>query len=540
VKISLCLAIAALSAFMCAVAQERTELRWCIHADPKTFDPLLVSEEASGTLAYLTSGVLIRLNRVTAQLEPELASAWHVSDGGRRIGFTLRPNIRFSDGSPFGPEDVVASIRRLNDPNLHSGIADTFRSAGGRISATVRNPSEVSVLFTTARAGLEQLFDQLAISKAQAPVDGKAVLGPYVIDRYEPGSYVLLRRNTQYWKTDAAGHRLPYAETIRLTIQGNRETESLRFRRGEIDLLDKMDAESFERLRKDRPDAVRDAGPSLDAEFFWFNQSPAGGIPEYKQRWFRSTAFRQAISRSVNRTDIAHLVYLGHAQAAAGPLSPANRLWYNAALSNPAYDPAGALKLLQADGFRFDNRTLRDRQGNRVEFSLVTNADSRNRTQIGAIVRQDLEKIGVRVNFTPLEFQSLIERITGTQAYEACLLGLSNTDIDPNEETNVWLSSGTHHAWNPGQTKPATDWEAEIDRLVKLQATTPTFARRKAAFDRVQQIFADQVPIIYLVYPDVLVGVAPHVSGASPSVLPPHLFWNVEYLSIASTTARLR
>jgi peptide/nickel transport system substrate-binding protein len=533
------LSAALYSAVICAVAQERAELSWCIHADPKTFDALLVSEEASNTVAYLTSGVLIRLNRGTAQLEPELASAWRVSDGGKRIDFTLRPNIRFSDGSPFGPEDVVASIRRLNDPNVHSAIADTFRSAGGAISATVRNPSEVTVLFTNPRAGLEQLFDQLAISKAQAPFDGRIVLGPYVLDRYEPGSYVLLRRNPQYWKKDGA-RSLPYAKSIRLVIQGNRETESLRFRRGEIDLLDKIDAESFERLKKERPEAVRDAGPSLDAEFFWFNQSPAGGIPEYKQRWFRSTAFRQAISRSVNRADIARLVYLGHAQAAAGPLSPANRLWYNAALPNAAYDPASALKLLQAEGFRLDDRTLRDRQGNRVEFSLVTNGDSPTRTQIGAIVQQDLEKIGVRVNFTPLEFQSLIERVMGTHGYEACLLGLSNTEIDPNEEMNVWLSSGTHHAWNPGQAKPATDWEAEIDRLVKLQATMPTLASRKAAFDRVQQIFADQVPIIYLVYPDVLVGVAPNVRGVSPSVLTPHLFWNAEYLSIGSTVARLR
>jgi peptide/nickel transport system substrate-binding protein len=534
------LSAAVFSAFICAIAQDRAELRWCIHADPKTFDPLLAAEEASNTAAYLTSGVLIRLNRGTARLEPELASAWRVSDGGRRIDFTLRPNVRFSDGSPFGPEDVVASVRRLNDPNVHSAIADTFRSAGGAISATVRSPLGVTVLFANPRAGVEQLFDQLAISKAQAPVDGRIVLGPFVLDRYEPGSYVLLRRNPRYWKTDAAGRSLPYTESIRLIIQANRETESLRFRRSEIDLLDKMDAESFEHLKKERPEAVRDAGPSLDAEFFWFNQSPAGGIPEYKQRWFRSAVFRQAISRSVNRADIARLVYLGHAKAAAGPLSPANRLWYNAALPNPAYDPAGALKLLQAEGFRLDGRTLRDRQGNPVEFSLVTNADSRTRTQIGALVQQDLEKIGVRVNFTLLEFQSLIERVMGTRAYEACLLGLSNTEIDPNEETNVWLSSGTHHAWNPGQTKPATDWEAEIDRLVKLQATAPTFAKRKAAFDGVQRIFADQVPIIYLVYPNVLVGVAPHVRGASPSVFTPHLFWNVEYLSIGSTVARLR
>jgi peptide/nickel transport system substrate-binding protein len=527
-------------ALICAPAQERTELRWCIHADPKTFDALLASEETSNIVAYLTSGVLIRLHRDTAELRPELASAWRISDGGRRIDFTLRPNVRFSDGSPFGPEDVVASVRRLNDPNLHSAIADTFRSAGGAISAAVRSPSAVSVSFSTPRAGLEQLFDQLPISKAQAPADAKTVLGPYLVDRYEPGSYLLLRRNPHYWKDDTTGRKLPYAEEIRLIIQGNRDTEFLRFRRGEIDLLDKMDPESFERLKKERPEAVRDAGPSLDAEFFWFNQRPTGGIPEYKQRWFRSRAFRQAISRSVNRADIARLVYLGHAQAAPGPLSPANRLWYNASLPNPVHDPAGALKLLEADGFRINDRTLRDRQGNQVEFSLITNADSHIRTQIGAIIQQDLEKIGVHVNFTPLEFQSLIERIMGTHQYEACLLGLSNTEIDPNDQLNVWRSSGTHHAWNPGQTKPATDWEAEIDELVNLQATTPTFSKRKAAFDRVQQIFADQAPVIYLIYPDVLVGVSPRVRGASPSALPPHLFWNVEYLAIGSISAGRR
>jgi peptide/nickel transport system substrate-binding protein len=434
----------------------------------------------------------------------------------------------------------ISSVRRLNDRNVHTAIADTFRSAGGAISATVGSPSEVTVLFTNPRAGLEQLFDQLAITKAQAPADGKIVLGPYVIDRYEPGSYVLLRRNPHYWKGDTASGKLPYAEQIRLIVQGNRDTESLRFRRGEIDLLDKMDPESFERLKKERPEAVRDAGPSLDAEFFWFNQSPAGSIPEYKQRWFRSRAFRQAIARSVNRDDIARLVYLGHAHAAAGPLSPANRLWYNTSLPNPVHDPASALKLLEADGFHLNDRVLRDRQGNRVEFSLVTNADSHTRTQIGAIIQQDLEKIGVHVNFTPLEFQSLIERIMGTQEYEACLLGLSNTEIDPNDQLNVWRSSGTHHAWNPGQTKPATEWEAEVDRLVDLLATTPTFAKRKAAFDRVQQIFADQVPIIYLIYPDVLVGVSPRVHGAAPSVLTPHLFWNVEYLSTGSIAAGSR
>ncbi len=520
-----------------APAQETAELRWCIHSDPKTFDPLLASEDASEMLAYLTSGVLIRLNRSNARLQPELATAWRVSGGGARIDFTLRRNVRFADGSPFGPQDVVASIQRLNDPNLHSAIADTFRSAGGSISVKVNADGRVTVLFSSPRAGMEQLFDQLPISKENAQPDERAALGPFLIDRYEPGSYILLRRNPNYWKTDDAGRRLPYANAIRLEIQGNRETEALRFRRGDIDLLDKMDPESFERLRRERPQAVRDAGPSLDPEFLWFNERAAPPVPAFKQRWFRSTAFRQAISRSVNRADIARLVYLGHAQPARGPVSEANRLWFNPALPAVPYDPASALKLLQGNGFRLDGRTLRDSEGHPVEFSLITNADSHTRTQIGAIIQQDLQKIGVHVNFTPLEFQSLIERITATNDYEACLLGLSNTEIDPNKQLNVWLSSGTHHAWNPAQSHPATAWEAEVDRLVNLQAAMPDFSRRKAAFDRVQQILAEETPILYLVYPDVLAGISPRVRGASPSALPPHLFWNVEFLSTGNIGA---
>ena len=96
-----------------------------------------------------------------------------------------------------------------------------------------------------------------------------------------------------------------------------------------------------------------------------------------------------------------------------------------------------------------------------MEFSLITNAGSTTRMQIGAMLQQDLKKIGIRLNFTPIEFQSLIERITRTQQYEACLLGLSNTEIDlSNSQMNVWLSSGALHAWNPKEPKPscAASW----------------------------------------------------------------------------------
>src|SRR5947208_6392768 len=95
-----------------APAYSTEELRFRVVADPKTFDPLLSTEEVSETIRYLTGGVLIRLNRHTQQFEPELASSWKVFDEGKRIDFVLRPNVSFSDGAPFGVADVIATFRR--------------------------------------------------------------------------------------------------------------------------------------------------------------------------------------------------------------------------------------------------------------------------------------------------------------------------------------------------------------------------------------------------------------------------------------------
>jgi peptide/nickel transport system substrate-binding protein len=521
-------------------AQPGGELRFSIRADPKTLDPLLASEEVSETIRYLTGGVLIRFNRQTQRLEPELAKSWKVSRDGKRIDFELRPNVRFSDGTPFGPGSVIATVRRMMTPGLQSGIAEAFRSAAGELSAQENGPNGVSLTFSTPIGGLELLFDQLAISSARPDAPASGVLGPFTVAEHKSGQYVLLRRNPNYWKTAPDGTRLPRVDTVRLDVQANRDTELLRFRRGELHLVDKLEPEAFERLNTESASAVRNAGASLDSEFLWFNQRPTESIPAYKTRWFQSANFRRAVSAVINRTDIIRLVYRGYAHPAAGPISAANKFWFNGKIAAQRFDMQLALRLLQQDGFRLEGGALKDSGGNPVEWSLITNAGSKTRTQIGTMIQEDLRKIGIRVNFQPMEFQSLIERIIRTNQYEACLLGLSNVELDPNSQLNVWMSSGTHHAWNPGQAKPATGWEAEIDSLMQAQRSTTDAAARKRAFDRVQEIASEQQPIIYLVHPDVLVAVSPAVREALPSSLPPHLYWNIEHLRLAQPAQERR
>ena len=531
--IPLFVAIIATAAF-----SQGSELRFALQSDPKSFNPLLVEDEPSSYIRYLTGGVLIRLDRATQAFDPELAKSWKVTEGGRRITFQLREGVSFSDGTPFTAEDVAATMRALMDPNLHSSTGDDFRSGTGEVKTTVVGKHAVSILFPQPISGVERLFDRVAIMPAKvagitnSPDLTKAVLGPFVITEQHPGSYILLKRNPHYWKRDKSGKQLPYLDSIRLNIQQNREAELLSFRRNEVQLINNLMPDLFDRLNQENATAARDLGSSLESEQMWFNQSSKSPLPDYKKAWFRSRNFRRAISSAINRPDLARIVYRGHAQPGIGPITPANKFWFNQKLHAHAYDQKAALELLKQDGFHLDSQTLKDKNGYPVVFSLITNAGNRSRERMGSLIQQDLAQIGIKLNFVPLDFPSIIERITKSLDYEACLLGLTLVDLDPDTQMNVWLSSGDNHQWNPNQKTPETAWEAEIDRLMREQASALDPKKRKTAFDRVQEIVWDQAPLLYLVDKDALVAVSPSVQNAHPVVLQPQTFWNAEYLSV--------
>jgi peptide/nickel transport system substrate-binding protein len=322
---------------------------------------------------------------------------------------------------------------------------------------------------------------------------------------------------------------------IYFTIQANREIETLRFSRGEIHMIGDLDADSFERLRSQGVTGVMDAGATNDSEFLWFNQVQRSPVPEHKRAWFRSAGFRKAISHAINRADIVRLVYLGHAEAAAGPFPTTNKLWFNSKLRPDAFAPQQSLAMLAKEGFHLKAGVLYDRGGRAVEFSLITNSGNKPRARMAALIQQDLARIGIKVAVAPLEFGSLIDRITRSFAYEACLLGLVNVDPDPNGQMNVWMSSGASHQWNPGQPAPQTSWEAEIDRLMRAQASTVDHNKRKAAFDRVQEIIASEAPFIYLVSRNALMAVSHYVGNVLPSAFRPQLLWNAEDLTVQGT-----
>ncbi len=486
----------------------------------------------SETVRYLTGGVLIRVNRTTSKPEPELAESWTVPPDGKSISLHLRAGVKFSDGTPLTSADVVRTLTRALDPKEASPSGDPFRSADGNPEVTAPSLRDVLVRYKNVKPGLEQLFDELAIVPPAAAALPREQRAACRCRATSLDNSSVSARNPNYWKRDAAGKQLPYIDSIRIDIQANHDIETTRFLRGELHLIQKLDPENFQRVSKEQPAAARNVGASLDSEFLWFNEAPSKTVPEWKRKWFRSAAFRQALSLGIHRDDVARIAYRGYAHVAAGPFSPANKVWFNSALTPLPFDFAAALKQLAADGFVKKDGTLRDRDGHAVEFSIVTNAGNRTRERMAALVQADWAALGVKLNIVTLDFGSLIERITKTNDYEACLLGFNNVAVDPAEQMNVWLSSGPTHPWWPKEPTPATPWEKQIDGLLLQQASSGNQAARKKAIDEVQRIGMEQEPVLYLVNPDYLCAISPRVKGIEATAAPPQILWNIEWLKL--------
>ncbi len=514
------------------------ELRFAVPSEPKALHPLQVTDESSELVRYLISGSLVRLNRVTQKIEPELAESWKVTDSGLQITFQLRKGLKFSDGAPFDAADVIFTINKLMDKSLVSPIAESFRPAVGSVITKAIGPNVVSVRFPVYVAGMERLFSGLSILSSRSPLKEAAGLGPFMVAESKAGAHIRLAKNPNYWRKDASGRQMPYLDAIRIEFLKNRDIELLRFQKGEFDFVSNIEPEAYEKLKANPTVTALDLGASLDTQQIWFNQTPAAPIGAHKKEWFTSQSFRLAISETINRKDMARVVYHGYGVPAVGPVSPGNSFWYASKLKPAEFQPQAALARLQKDGFKMFGDQLKDKQGNAVEFTIVTNAGNKVRERLAAMIQADLRQIGIKVTVAAMDFPSLIERIMRTFNYEACLLGLVNLDLDPSSQSNVWLSSGSSHAWNPNQKTPASPWEAEIDKLMRQQGSEVDPNKRKASFDRVQEIAAQQTPIIYLINKHTLVATSPKLKNLKPAILSPHMVWNIEELYFAEGAQR--
>jgi peptide/nickel transport system substrate-binding protein len=353
-------------------------------------------------------------------------------------------------------------------------------------------------------------------------------LGPFRFREYSPGQHITLERNPYYWKRDQNGTQLPYLAEVVFLFAGNEDAQVMRFQAGENDVISRVGGRNFAVLAKDqerRGYEMRSVGPGLEYSFLVFNLRP-GRAPFLERK-----SFRQAVSQAVDRDAMVKLAYGGRAVPLAVPVPAGNKQWLNTAIPAPVRNVERARKLLADDGFKWArDGALLDASGKPVSFSIIASNNNSERLQMAAIIQDDLKQIGIKVDVVPLEVRSVAERVQNTHDFDSAMFSFGGADADPNPDMPVWLSSGGSHLWNPRQPKPATEWEAEIDGLMRQQIVTRDHAARKRLFDRVQEILAEQQPMVALVTPHVLVGARRDLANFRPAILEPTTLWNIEQL----------
>jgi peptide/nickel transport system substrate-binding protein len=529
-----------------------------LRSEPKTLNPIVSVDATSREVIGAMTSDLVHINHQTQRTEPALAKSWTVSSDGRKYTMQLRHGLRFSDGAPFTSDDVVFSFQLYLDENLHSPQRDLLVLGDKPIVVRSIDPYTVDFELAKPYGPAERIFDGLAMMPKhlleKAYREGKlaqlwgpnvrpeeiAGLGAFRLKEYVAGERMVLERNPYYWKADSHHNALPYLSTLTFVFVPTEDAQVIKFQSGETQVLERASADNFNLLQKDakaRRQCLSDLGPGLEFLFLLFNMNSLdaakSGDIVAKQAWFRDLRFRQAVSLAMDRKGMARLVYNGRATPIWGNVTPGNKLWLNTNLPHPERSIDQAKALLQSAGYSWNPEgALLDSQKRRVTFTILVSSSNAQRAKVATIAQDDLKQLGMDVQVVPTEFRSLVDRVLNTKQYEVVLMNLVNGDVDPTPEMNLWLSSGETHLWDLGEAKPATAWEAEVDKLMEAQMTTPHYAERKQLYDRVQDLTARNLPFIFLLSPNILVGAQAAVGNFQPGILEPYALWNADQLFI--------
>ncbi len=568
--------------------------------EPKTFNYALVQEFPN--VGLFTYEGLTRENGITGEIEPALAESWQISSDHRLITFKLRPELRWSDGQPITADDVVFTYDQIIfNPKIPTDASDSLRIGPERQFPQVKKLDQQRVEFTfpqpfapflrttsgpptdvviLPKHKLEQAVNTIGtdgnpqfISTWGADTNPTEIVvnGPYQIASYLAGQRMVFERNPYYWRkadpeqTDSQkspnpdpGKSLPYIDRIIWQIVESPDTQLLNFRSGDLDVLGDvrpLRPEYFSLLKQEsakRNLRVLNAGPWSGTTFLSFNLNRgknAKGQPlvdPVKSAWFNSLDFRQAIALAINRQQMVNSIFRGLGVIQNSPVSVQSPYFAAQGLPVYSYDPDRAKQLLLKAGFYYSPEDkLLDSEGHQVKFNLLTNSENKLRVAMGGQIKQDLKAIGIQVDFNPIAFNTLVDKLTVSRDWDAHMIGFTG-GVDPYSGANLWLSSGGSHNFNlgsqPGQPPiqdwQASAWERQIDRLLQAGAQEFDEAKRKQIYTDFQQVVQAQLPVIYLVNEMALIAVSDRLTGLKYSGLPSWGLWNIAELKLAETEDR--
>ena len=516
---------------------------------PKTFNPFNSKDNISSQMSDIMYDGLVTTNPVTGDTIPKLAKSFTVN--GKEYIVKLRHGIKWSDGKPITADDVVFTWRNI--------IFDGFGNTSTRDSIVIdgKLPSvekldDYTVKFVTPEPFAPFLrmlatpiapkhFFEPAVKKGKAYFDGflstninpkiLVTSGAFRLKEYVPAQRVVFERNPDYYVINKDGQKLPYLNKLVYLIVGDINNQVLKFEGGELDEISLQGANvaRFKEMEKHGDFTVYNIGPNTGTMYISMNMNNRKDengkyyVDPKKQVWFQDKNFRQAVDYAIDRENMIFNIANGLAEPLFTP-ETLNSIFLNKNLKGYGRNLEKSKELLKKSGFKWDKAGhLIDKFGNHVEFDLYTNAGNTEREAIGVMVKQDLEDLGMKVNFKPIEFNSLVNKLMATLDWDMVIMGFTGSPLEPNGGKNVWLSDGTLHIFNQRLEKDLNSkrypFEERIDYLYTQGALATKFEDRKKYYDEYQAIVYDEKPLIYIYSPIIIVALRDKFKNIYPTNL---------------------
>lgn len=509
-----------------------------ITSDPKSFNLLIAERDAetNGILAHFHE-YLVDYDYVKKEFKPQAAYFKIVVDETAQklsVYYTLRDDLYWSyyrngkierimkvtsddvifwyneiEGDPafrssaYNSQFVVLEDGSLAHIDIEKIDDATFAFHFPRIDAnpllSTNRTFGPRFLYEKAKKthGVKGVEDLLSINTKPEDIPS---MGMWLLKEYTPGQRLVFVRNADYWNKDSKGNAIPYAQEKVLQIVPDQNTQYLLFQQDKLEAYSPKPEELDEVVKNQKDYRVFNAGGSLGASMWSFNQNPKNSHAPY-YAWFTKKEFRQAMSCLLHRDRIISQTYRGLAEPKLDFFPEANPYYNKDIQLDYVYNPERAKKLLAQIGIRQNSQGIMiDEKGNPVEFDLTIVSDNSIANDIASIIADECKKIGIEVKIRTLDFQKVVEQLTTSYDWQSVIIGLG-ANYWPTQGSNVWPSDGNLHLWYPLQEKPATAWEARIDYLYNEGSFTIDKHKAQKIWDEYQEILLEQCPMIYLVRP---------------------------------------
>lgn len=504
---------------------------------PQSLNYYGVIDNNLGLVAQQMFDGLVEFNYATYKIEPALAESWTISPDGKVYTFKLRQGVKWSDGQDFNADDVVFTYKNIiMNPEARAGDAGNFKLDGKAIE--IRKVDAGTVQFTLPRAApaflLQQryfIMPQHKLAKFSQDGGAKAAdinnawpsnvapgevvgTGPFKLTGYTTGQKVTLARNTNYWKVDAAGTKLPYLSGLEFLIIRDPQAQVAQFLAGNLDQLNISGAQFPDLKQKEVAGApfkvIRSTALFGSPPFVAYNFDAKDAT---LAKLFSDVRFRRAMQGAVNRERIIDTVYNGLAGLPGHGVAPANKAFYtNTTRQLGTFDVAATNKALDALGLSRKNaagvRLLSN--GRPLEFDLTYGTDSSVYPAMATILQSDFAKVGVKVNLKGILSSKLLS--TGQSGDWEMILHAFGDQPDPELRRPIWQPGGALYYWHrtlqPAQDGGAPNmarmagWEKDIYTIFNQAATTTSASARKALYTRWQLLFAQNLPVTPIAKPE--------------------------------------